>query len=156
MRELGQYVVSVSAGAILCGMVLSLGKDSGHGEIIRLLCGVFLAITALAPLKEVSIPEFSETALIYEFQGEELTALGQTLAEDAMASIIKTEMQAYILDKAAELNLALDAEIIMEKGIPTGVWLHGMAAPWQIQQMEKLITQELGISKENLQWTGRK
>ena len=154
MHELGKYIISVSACALACGMVLTLAKDTGHGGMIRLLCGVILTITALAPIRTIPIPEVADAAVFHEIQGRIHTQEGEDMARTAMERIIKAESEAYILDKAGALNLALEADVTVSDGIPTAVCLRGEGAPWQIRQLENIITQELGISKENLRWIG--
>lgn len=155
MAALGRYAVTVASAAILCGIILSLVQGNGQKEILKLLCGVFLTVTALSPFTRLSLPDLSDIALAESLQGSEVAAQGEIIAREAMADIIKSETEEYILDKAAALSMELEVQVLIRDGIPSAVHLHGNAPPHRIKQLERIITEELGISKENLRWTGR-
>ena len=72
-----------------------------------------------------------------------------------MADIIKAETEAYILDKASQLNVELSVEVtIDEENIPTAVTLSGEVSPYARRQLQEIIESDLGIAKENQRWTG--
>lgn len=81
--------------------------------------------------------------------------MGENLARDSMADIIKEETEAYILDKAADLHANLHVEVTVgEDSLPMAVTLSGEASPYARRQIQAIIANDLGISKENQKWIG--
>ncbi|MFR3325850.1 MAG: hypothetical protein ACLTR8_15535 [Oscillospiraceae bacterium] len=56
--------------------------------------------------------------------------MGENLARDSMADIIKEETEAYILDKAADLHANLRVEVAVgEDNLPAAVTISGGGVP---------------------------
>ena len=49
MEALRQYVISVVAAAMLCGIVVRLFPNGSGKQVGKLICGLFLAYTVLSP-----------------------------------------------------------------------------------------------------------
>ena len=74
---------------------------------------------------------------------------------DLLARIIQEKTEAYILDKAGQLGLQLQAEVSVsetEEPVPWAVVLSGEVKPDQKRRLEAILEQELGIARENQQW----
>ena len=72
-----------------------------------------------------------------------------------LAQIISEQTEAYILDKAADLHANLHVEVTVgEDNLPTAVTLSGEASPYARRQIQAIIANDLGISKENQKWIG--
>lgn len=157
MEALRQYVLSVAAAAIVCGIVVALVQNCGAKEWIRLLCGLILAFTAIRPIAHLDLDALTEVSLPLTLEAESASAMGEEMARQALADSIKAESEAYILDKAAALNASLTVEVtVSEDGtpVPLGAKLGGSVSPYARQQLESLIQTDLGIAKENQLWTG--
>lgn len=152
MEALRQYIISVVAAALICGLVTELLPSGRARQIMKMVCGVFLAYTVLQGLTglNLTLPDWAEKAQV---DAQAAAALGEQLGEDAMGQIIMEQTRAYILDKAASLGLSLEVEVgLDENQIPTFVTLKGQTAPYARQRLQSTIALELGISKENQQW----
>lgn len=155
MQQFGRYVVSLTAAALVSGILLSMFPKGVIRWLIQLVCGVFLTITALSPLTDVAIPDFSERIPDYRSRGEALSCMGENLAREETRVRIKQILEAYILDKAATAQAEITAEIsVSDDGIPESVILTGTFSGDARQQLEAVITNDLGIPKENQQWIG--
>ena len=155
MEGLRQYVISVAAAALICGIVSGMVQNGAAKELVRLLCGLFLAVTALHPLVKLDLSNLGEFALPYTQEAESVAAMGENMARESMADIIKAESEAYILDKAAELNAEITAQITVgDYQAPTAAKLSGEVSPYARQRLEKILESDLGIAKENQLWTG--
>ena len=53
MEALRQYVISVVAAAMLCGIVVRLFPNGSGKQVGKLICGLFLAYTVLSPISRV-------------------------------------------------------------------------------------------------------
>ena len=79
------------------------------------------------------------------------------MADDALRQIIKTETEAYILDKAAQFDLQLDVQVALTDDVmpvPESVQLTGSVSPYVKSRLQILISNDLGIPKEQQLWTG--
>lgn len=154
MDGLRQYIISVVTAALICGIVSAIVTGGAAKELVRLLCGVFLALTVIQPITRVEVGQLLE-AFSDAQEGDAVAAMGENLARETMADIIKAETEAYILDKAAKLNAELRVEVtIGEDSLPISVKLDGSASPYARQQLESILETDLGITKENQLWTG--
>lgn len=152
MEALRQYILSVAAAALLCGLVTGVMPSGRAKQIIRMVCGLFLAYTVLQGLTgmEWRMPQWTDLAAD---DARQAAALGESIGEEARAKIILEQTRAYILDKAADLGLALEAEVTLDEGlVPRSVTIRGQAAPYERRQLQSTIALELGIPKEKQQW----
>jgi hypothetical protein len=81
---------------------------------------------------------------------------GKESAEQCTTAIIKSQLEAYILDKASLLELDISAEVLLDDSqppSPKNVKIVGKASPYAKQRMLQIISDELGIPKENISWT---
>lgn len=153
MMGLRQYVLSVICAALICGIAQSLVRDGIGKGVIKLICSVFLMVTLLAPLPGLRLE--LESFLPDRLEGECLAAQGENMARGAVDQLIKEQLETYILDKAAALPAQVQAEVILnEDGLPVAALLAGRLPPEARETLEEMIQTDLGIPKENLQWTG--
>lgn len=157
MENLRQYVISVTAAALICGVITSMVKKGGAGELIRMLCGLVLSITVLYPISGLHLDSLSFDLSSSVQEGERTAAQGEKITRQSIADIIKSETEAYILDKASALGIDLRAEVLLGEDtipVPVGVILTGAASPYARGQLTDAIEKDLGIPKENQLWTG--
>lgn len=153
MEALRQYIISVVAAALICGIITGLFPKGAAREVMKLVCGLFLAYTVLRPMAGAELGHLEDLPFSFSSQGEAAAALGTQMAEESMAQFIKEETQAYILDKASKLGLTLEADVTLdEENIPVAVTLRGQVSPYDRSRLERMLTQDLAIAKENLQW----
>lgn len=158
MAGLQQYVVSVATAAIICGIVLGLAPGGTIQGILKMVCGIFLALMVIEPITRIDPDRLvSEFGLSYSEEADSAAAFGEEIARDSLAEYIKQKCEAYILDKAAGHGVTLDAEVTLSSGdppVPESAVIHGDVPANVKLRLEQVITEELGISKENLQWIG--
>ena len=155
MEALRQYVISVTAAAMLCGIVTGLFPPGSGKRIAKLICGLFLAYTVLSPISRVDFSTLPDFSLRCMDDAQAAVTAGENLARKSTAEIIKEETEAYILDKAADLHTSLTAEVtIGEENLPESVTISGEASPYARRRLQTIIESDLGISKENQQWIG--
>ena len=139
-------------------MTAILGEKSTHAAIIKMLAGIFLAVTVVRPLGDFRVGNLNDYFGDLNAGGEAAAASGIQMSQEAISSIIKSETEAYILDKAASLGVTLSVEVMVENGsVPqlSGVQLSGQVSPYARQQLSAMITDDLGIARENQEWIGQ-
>lgn len=158
MDEIRQYLISVIAVALICGLLTGLlDKESSTYTITRLLCGLLMAFTVVSPIMDLDLRNAFDFADAFYQSGEMVAQEGQVISETAMQSIIKSQTEAYILDKAASLGVELEVDVMLEDTYPMApksVRVSGSISPYSRNCLQNIIAQELGISKENQEWTG--
>lgn len=159
MDTLRQYILSVTAAAILCGVLRDLIPEKGAaGQLLKLISGIFLAFAAISPVKELEIPNLQAYMDVFSAQGEVFSDQGKDLSADAMAGIIKDRSEAYILDKAGVLAAEISVEVELTDDplpAPAAVRIYGSVSPYARAALETMIETELGIPKEDQIWIGQ-
>lgn len=154
MTGLRQYLLTLLCAAAICSILPHFSGKTGK-RILRLVCGVFLTVTMIAPILRVDL-ELIWEAIPSQRISEDISIQGQIQARESMASIIKSETEAYILDKAKQLGLMLSATVLLSQDdipIPVGAVLDGAATKEQKNRIAEILARDLGIPKEALQWT---
>lgn len=156
MDAIRQYLLTVISAAVFCGVLEAIPVKKSGGETLRkLACGVFLAATVVAPLTKLHLSDWISDETAWRQDGMAVTAEAVEAAEAQRNSIIKSSAEAYILDKAAALEVSLTAEVtIGADGTPEEVTLSGRASPYAKQVLSNTISADLAIAKEHQQWIG--
>lgn len=156
--DIRDYLLSIIAASLLCALVNGLlSKGSGAAAVVRMISGIYLAITVISPLWNMRIEDFRAYTDRITTQAERLTQDGENMAQDAMASIIIARTEAYILDKAASLGVDLEVEAVLcdtPPQVPEKILLKGTVSPYYKNMLTQWIADTFGVSGEALIWTG--
>lgn len=155
MDGLREYVIRVVAAALISGVVIRLTEGIGSGEIIRMLCGLFMTLILLQPI-------IGRRELQWEFmlpqirrQAEENVLEGVAAAEKIRQEFIMRQAETYISNRAAEMDTEIQAEIMLgEDSLPESVVLTGAVSPLNKSRLTQIIASELGIPRERQEWIG--
>lgn len=157
MDAIAEYLLSVTAAAIISAMVLRLlpGKSSAV-TIGKMLCALFVALTVIEPIAQVRLSDLTGLLPDVSADANAAVAQGQSTAKKAMAESISSRVEAYILDKATQLGLKLTVQVELSDDtipVPVCVRLKGNISPYLKSKLQKIIQDDLGIDKENQIWT---
>ena len=87
--------------------------------------------------------------------GDVYVSEGKSMAANQVADIIKSQSEAYILDKANRMGLEISVEVELDNdnnSIPSSVCISGNISPYAKKVLSEYITDCLGIAKENQKW----
>lgn len=156
MSQLAGYAISAVSGSVIVAIVCSVfGDKNGISSVIKLVCGLFLTFVVINPLITLDFSRISDYIEHFTLEGMEAASAGENLAREAEGDIIKSHVQAYILDKAESLGTQLDVEVILDQdNMPVAVELEGNISPYAKAKMTEMITEELAIAKEHQLWIG--
>ena len=155
MDGLLEYVTRIVAAALLCGIIVSLTKRSSSGNIVRMLCGVFMTILLIQPIAGTNVSVWESILPDITGDAEAVASEGAAAAEDIRREYIKQRVQAYILSRAEELETEIQAEVTLgENCIPVSVTIAGSISPQNRSRLSQVIASELGIPKEQQEWIG--
>lgn len=158
MEKLGAYILSVTAAAILFGILQTLlGKKGSAAGLVRLIGGLFLTFTIIAPIAGTDLDAVFDSTWNFTEQGSSIASEGQQIAQEQLQAIIKGECEAYILDKAQAYQAQLEVEVTLsqeELPVPTAVRLQGSVSPYARNALQLWLQNDMGIPKENQVWIG--
>ena len=159
MYSIKSYILSVVGAAIIGAVVKGLiNEKNATGQIIKLLCGILMTITVIAPIAKISFDNITEYFSTITDSGNLYVDNGKTLARDSMSAIIKNQTEAYILDKADRMGLDIVVEVELDADnntFPCGITIHGSVSPYAKEEMGSYIEENLGIAKEYQKWTSK-
>lgn len=150
------YVISIVACAIICSIACSLFDSKGStGKMIKILTGILMTATILIPLKNFDSYKISGYFNFASMEANEYVEEGKKDFRNNVNDIIKSQTEAYILDKAnsMELDISVEVELSDENSVPCGIRVTGSVAPYEKNILSDYIEETLGIPKENQKWT---
>ena len=148
--------MSIASASIITGILSALlDKKGTPGSIGKMFCGIFLAITMIRPLADISFDAVTDWINSYEVEAGFIVSEGEALTSVSTQSIIKSRCEAYIQDKGREMDLELTAQISLDDHCPyapVSVTVTGPVPPHKKTILENRIIQDLAIPKEQIQW----
>lgn len=155
MEALREFLLRVLGAAMVCGVLTRITRDSGCASGVRLLCGVFLTIVLVQPLCNLSFEQPLQWAEDLNALGAEIAAEGSREAEAQKEAIIKARLESYIINKAAEANADVTADVSLgAEGLPQTVTVTGSLSPAAKGKLKQILTKELGIPEVRQRWNG--
>ena len=152
MDEIPGQILRIVGAAILCTVIVDL-MPKGKQSIIKIICSVFMGITILLPITGFKISDFSKYEALIDQSAASITEEGAKQANKAQSDIIKDNLEAYILKKATDMGADITASITLSNSLePESISIEGDTAPYTRQQIEKMITTDIGIPKERQNW----
>lgn len=150
MEHIREYLLSVTAVALIGGVIRSMTGDKG---LVQLLCGIFLLLTVIRPVSDFSIRELPFDLRDLKQDAEAVVSDGEDYAQAAMERHIKEQCQAYILDKAKVYDSSVTADFILDDSLmPVGCIIRGELSAYAREQLSEFLENDLGISREAQQW----
>lgn len=148
-----EYLMTVTAASIICGIVTGVTKKNGTiSAMLKMLSGIFLVISMLSPIIRFPMGNISLHIDSISAEAENTVNVGKQIAEEEMRAIITSNTQAYILEKAKRLGADIEVEVYLENFVPVSVRIIGQTAPYTKLQLSEYISDNLGISTEDQQW----
>lgn len=153
MEWLSDWLIGVTAAAILCALADRLMPEGSVRRVSKLVMGLVMLAALLRPLVQV---EASSPLDVWEDYQARTAAQAQELEaerDQAMKRIIEQEFSAYIVDKAAQLGAACTAQVTCQAG-ENGVFLPQSAVvqgPLSLEQQEtlaRILEEELAIPRD--------
>lgn len=154
--SLRQYLFSVVTAALVCALVNRLIKKSGSsGAIVKLLSGIFLTLSVISPVINLDFSSVADYIEAFSYDADAYVSAGNEITDASMHRSIKQKSEAYILDKAASMEAELTVEVTLSDDslpVPTDIVLTGRVSPYAKSKLSQMITDDLGIPKENQVW----
>ena len=156
MDSFRNYLLSITAAAILCSLVKNLlpGKSTAS-SLIRILCGIFMAYALINPIFHLQWDPLNLPSASFTSDARQAVSEGEKAAAEVLAAVIKSKTESYILDKATAMEADLDVDVTLQELIPARVELRGPVSPYVRSSLCAWISQQLGIPEEAQIWIGQ-
>ena len=156
MEMIGKYLLRIVIVAAICGIANAIVSEKrASGGIIRLITGIFVAVTVIAPLANLDFADFGTYTELVTEDADAAAQAGAQIAKIETGAIIKEQLEAYILDKAESLHLTVSVNIEMTDSYPSlpySVQISGTASPYNKKVLSSFIATELSIPEERQIW----
>ena len=156
MRDLAEYIISVSAAALVCGILNSMLPKGAAKEVLKLVSGLFLVFCVISPVSNLRLPELADIGATIREEAASAVADGEEMAAESVRDSISQQLEAYILDKASSMGLDIEVEVFLKQDdsfLPESVTIRGSAAQQQKKELLEELTDALGITQEDITWT---
>lgn len=154
--DIESYIISVICASVIAGILLCIVKtNSAYSVLIRFLAGLFVALTAIGPLKNFSLSDLTGYFDHIESISVSSVDAGKTVYTEALRSGIIERTQSYILEKASSMGVQLSVTVIVNRDdppIPIGVELTGNISPYNKNRISQIIATDLGIPEDAQIW----
>ncbi len=156
MDRIHTYLLAVTSCAVLCGLMCSFfPKKNMLSEMIKLLCGLVMTIIFISPWTEFSFSDYNYLIDGLKVEASSASDEGKAFYNDTYRSIIIEETQTYILDKALNLGLTVEALVELcdtDPPKPEIVVITGNASPILREKLTNQLSTDLDIPREQLIW----
>lgn len=153
MDRVKEYLMTICAAAIICGIIVKLIPQQGtHRALVKLLCGLFMVINALSPGISFPIFDLKEYFDQLNYESERIVASGEDSLKEETDRVMQQYVQSYIQEKAKTLGADVYVEATVINGIPHTVHVQGAVSPYIKKQLSQYIFDQLGILPEDQLW----
>ena len=156
MTDFRGYLIALTAAAILGALVRRLAPSGGAGRAARLGAGLLVLVTAFGPIASMDTVSATRDLVRRGFVDPLSSVEFSKNVNELMTALITEQTEAYILDKAQELDLSLTAEVTAKitdmYPVPFSVKLTGSPTEKQKQALTEIIAAELKIPEERQEW----
>ena len=154
MDGIREFALTLICTALACGILMQLLPGGTTGKLLRTVCSAVMLSVLLAPLCRMEMPDFEGFLEEFSASGEEIAQTGADMMEQERIVLIKAGLEAYLLNRAEELNCPVRADIRLNaEGYPDWIHVTGAISEDQRRQLSSIISNDLGIPEENQQWT---
>lgn len=157
MEFLGNWMLGITAAAIILALADSLMPDGTVKKIGKLTGGLLLMIVVLRPVLNLDYEALAGSLANYKFEVQEFSSDIEVENNRLKKIIIEDRTGAYIQEKAMELGIECSVEISCrtdenETIFPASVVIYGEMTPTQEDKLSRLIEGELAIPNDKQQF----
>lgn len=157
MLAISQYIRSITGAALISAVVLRLLDGKGSAAAIgKMLVGIFMALIVIGPIAQVELTDIWDWVPDVAADAGQAASDGASAAKKALSEGISSRVEAYILDKAAQMDVVLTVQVELSDDtipVPKSIRLQGNVSPYAKSRLQSIIYEDLGIDKENQIWT---
>lgn len=151
-----EYILSVTAAALISVVVIHLLDKKTPGSTVgKMMACILMMFTVLSPVRNITLSDWNNWLQDAKSDANAAISIGESIRTDALKTRIKETTEAYIINKAATLDVKLQVDVILSDDmipIPRQVRLQGAISPYAKNRLQEIIEENLGIAKEDQLW----
>ncbi|MEA4822531.1 MAG: hypothetical protein VB111_00240 [Clostridiaceae bacterium] len=149
MDMLREWITGITITAILAAIAKALTEKSGQRGVIRLFCGVCVALAILAPLRSNAPRELWRSLKNSLNANERAASYGQDVAASVTQSYAAEQAAAYLDAQAAAIADGVSFTLTLSEDLkPIAVSVRGPAAARDA--VISMAAQTLGLSTDDI------
>ena len=156
MGELQKYLYGIISAAVVCAAIVAIApKNKATGKLITMLCGLFLLLNVLKPIKSIDLSSIGNFADILESDSAAFVTEGIESSTQTLREVIKNRCESYVMEKASQIGANISVDILLDEGdmpVPIEATIIGNISPYAKERLAILLTQDLNIPKERQKW----
>ena len=155
MQQLGAYLVSVTAAALICGVVKTLIPEGVLGTALKMVTGILMVLAVAGPWVGLRLPALGQWTQGFQQAAEAAAGEGSNAAMESLRESISQQVVAYIQDKAQSLEADLTVQVELTDDalpVPRRVILRGQISPYARSVLSEYLQTELCIETEDQIW----
>jgi hypothetical protein len=154
------WIVGVTAAAMIAAIVQSLAPEGPVRKTLRLAFGVLMILAVLRPVKELNLEDFSFYRTQYDEGLSQYTEKMNEVSKSFTRSIIEEKTGSYILEKADELQIPCEVSVKLktnrEGGYPypfsVELTVSGYPEEEKKEALSRFIESQCAIPKDRQKW----
>lgn len=156
MNVLKQYLLSITAAALLFSFSSELLTSGKWKKISGLLGSIILILAIVSPIFSLDTDDLTRSISKFLLETEmEQTGI-EINSRELQSILIKENIQTYIQDRAMAMGIKLQVDVRMRDDgqfpIPDFVALHGAISTDEKEKMIRFISGDLGIPEDKQEW----
>lgn len=156
MTAIAEYLLSVTCAAVLCSMISGFfNKKDSVSVLVKTLCRIFVTLAVLHPVLDLQMPDINDFLVDQSADYSQAAQQGIYDASQAQCAVIQQQSEAYVYDKAAQLDCQIQVSITLSTEAPyqpVRAQLTGTVSPYAKSVLTEVLANDLGIPKEEQQW----
>lgn len=156
MDVVREWLLGITGAAILAALAEGLMPEGAVKQVGKLVCGLVLLLAVIRPVGELVSDEL-DARIEAVLTGQYGSAL-QEETDSRMKTIIEEKMEAYSMDKAAQMGVVCSVQITCAPSVD-GVFLPEQAQvegvpPDQQHTLMQFLHEDLGLLPEQIRFRG--
>ena len=156
ISDMREYILTVTGAVAFCSVLRSIiPAKIGAGRLLKIITGVFIITVIISPVLKVKYLDLERFLENTHVSSTEIVEAGQEITLQSMQENIKSNIEAYILNKASNMGIVLSVDVVLNDSnppVPTGVTLKGKISPYHKRILESMIEEDINIPKGNQIW----
>lgn len=152
------FLLSMIGIALMELLLSSFAGDESMQRAVRLLCGTAMAVLVLSKVIGFDYAGYAAALAKSDSYGLWAPESAEERGHQLNRRLIEDRCRAYILDKAASLDVGLsDAEVTLTWSTdgywyPTAATLTGIQGQGKREALEQILERDFGIPAEQVMW----
>ena len=157
MEGVRVWLLSILAVSFLCALADALMPKGPVKGVGKLVCGLVLAAAVVSPVAQLDLESGRQWLEDWDVGLEQREEDLKKQVDEEMKPIIEREYEAYIVDKAAQLEAVCTARVECRREdegvyLPETVWISGSLSQQQREELTGTLLEELGLAPESLHY----